>query len=98
MQGLSFLTVLFLLICGGSILVFGAALAYKIFCVNKEELSEIHRFQGSFSNLWKGQLREMPNQLGDFRIVRGLRWDPKKKRYISQSGLSSEGLRAAFPK
>lgn len=89
--------VVFALICGLVVTV-GFALIVKLFAVNSEELAEISRFQGGFSNLWGGNLRRPPNEFGDFRIVRGLKWDDKTGSYISQSSLSSEGLRAAFPK
>lgn len=82
----------------GLVVTIGLALIIKLWAVNKEELAEIRRFQGGVTNLWKGTLRHSPNEFGDFRIVRGLKWDSRSKRYISQSALSSEGLRAAFPK
>lgn len=86
-----------LILLGGAFVV-GVALIAKIWAVNKEELLEIRRFQGGVSNFLEGKLKEKPSQTGDFRIVQGLRWDPEAKKYVSQSGLSSEGLRAAFPK
>lgn len=89
--------VLFALLSGIAVTI-GLALVVKLWAVNKEELAEIRRFQGGFSNLWKGTLGNAPNEFGDFRIVRGLKWDSRSKTYVSQSALSSEGLRAAFPK
>lgn len=82
----------------GIVITIGLALLVKLWAVNKDELAEIRRFQGGFRNLWKGSLHSHPNEFGDFRIVRGLKWDRHTNSYISQSGLSSEGLRAAFPK
>lgn len=89
--------VLFALICGLVVTV-GLALVVKLLAVNSEELEEIRRFQGGFSHLWKGALLRPPNEFGDFRIVRGLKWDDSKNSYVPQSSLSSDGLRAAFPK
>lgn len=80
------------------VITIGLAIVVKLWAVNKEELAEIRRFQGGLRNLLNGSLSSQPNEFGDFRIVRGLRWDPRTNSYVSQSGLSSEGLRAAFPK
>lgn len=74
------------------------ALLIKVMRVNREELREVRRIQGSPKNILKGKLANSPNEFGDFRIVRGLKWSVAEKRYISQSALSTEGLRAAFSK
>lgn len=74
------------------------SLLLKITRVNPEEFAEMRRLQGRGGNVFKGELQNPPKNHGDYRIVRGLKWDSKAKKYISQSALSSEGLRAAFPK
>lgn len=74
------------------------ALIVKVWSVNPEELKEVQRAQDGVIGLFTGRLKNLPNESGDFRIVRGLRWDRKTGQYESQSALSSEGFRAAFPK
>lgn len=76
----------------------GFALLVKIWSVNPDEFAEMRRIQGDLGNLISGSLRNPPDEYGDFRIVRGLKWDRKTKKYKSQSALSSQGFRAAFPK
>lgn len=76
----------------------GFAMLWKIWNINPDEFAEIGRIQGGLKNLLTGTLEHNPIEYGDFRIVRGLRWDRKNKRYIAQSAVSSEGFRAAFPK
>lgn len=76
----------------------GVALLIKVWKINPDEFEEIRRVQGGLGNLIKGSLRNPPNEEGDFRIVRGLRFDKKTGEYIPQSALSSEAFRAAFPK
>lgn len=76
----------------------GVALLVKVWSVNPDEFAEVRRVQGGFLNLIYGTLRNPPDEYGDFRIVRGLKWDRKSGEYKPQSALSSEGFRAAFPK
>ena len=94
------LTSAFILVALFAIAVFivGIALLSKVWSANQEEFAEVRRIQGNALTLLAGKLSNPPNEFGDFRIVRGLRWDRTSKKYISQSALSSEGLRAAFPK
>lgn len=76
----------------------GFALLVKIWSVNPDEFSEVQRAQGGFWSVISGVLSNPPNEHGDFRIVRGLKWDKKSGDFKSQSAVSSEGFRAAFPK
>lgn len=94
LTSLSMLIALFAL----SVIVVGLAILAKVWGANSEEFAEARRMQGSPLNLISGELRNPPNEFGDFRIVRGLKWDRKHKKYIAHSALSSEGFRAAFPK
>lgn len=73
-------------------------LMFKIHFANPEALREAKRLQGNYKNVTAGILATTPDEYGDFRIVRGLKFDTKNKRYASQSALSSEGLKAVFPK
>lgn len=90
--------IILLALLGMFVLTAGFALLMKIWSVNPEELAEVKRIQGGLSNVINGTLNNPPNEFGDYRVVRGLKWDKKSKKYLSQSALSSEGLRSAFPK
>lgn len=57
------------------------------------KLKELRHLQGSASSVLKGQL-ENPPKTCDYRVVQGLEWDGAK--YVPQSRLSTEALRAAF--
>ena len=88
-----------LLVVGATFAVMvGVALLVKIWNINPDEFAEVRRVQGGLGNLFSGSLRNPPDEHGDFRIVRGLKWDRKSGEYKPQSALSSEGFRAAFPK
>lgn len=76
----------------------GISLLVKIWSINPDEFGEVQRIQGGFKSVISGKLRNPPNEFGDFRVLRGLRWDKKTGEYHSQSAVSSEGFRAAFPK
>lgn len=76
----------------------GIAFLVKIWSVNPDELEEVRRVQGGLKNLISGTLQNPPDEYGDFRIVRGLKWDRNSGEYKAQAALSSEGFRAAFPK
>lgn len=78
-------------------LLVALALIVKILRANPEEFDEARRLQGNISNVFRGSLKSPSDECGDFRIVRGLRFDTRKKLYVSQSALSSEGLKAVFP-
>ncbi|ACT46990.1 hypothetical protein [Methylotenera mobilis] len=78
-------------------LLVAVALVVKILRANPEEFNEARRLQGSPINVFNGNLKNSSDECGDFRIVRGLKFDAKNKKYISQSALSSEGLKAVFP-
>lgn len=91
------LAILLIVFAAFTILV-GFAMLWKIWNVNPDEFAEVSRIQGGLKNLFTGSFDHKPIEYGDFRIVRGLRWDRKNNYYISQSAVSSEGFRAAFPK
>lgn len=76
----------------------GISLLVKIWRVNPDELAEVRRIQGGFKSVMSGKLRNPPSEFGDFRVLRGLKWNKKTGEYQSQSAVSSEGFRAAFPK
>lgn len=76
----------------------GYAFLVKIWSVNPDEFAEVRRTQGGFMSAISGKLKNPPDEFGDFRIVRGVRWNRKTGQYESQSAVSSEGFRAAFPR
>jgi hypothetical protein len=78
-------------------LAFCIAALIKVWKINKDEYDEASRLQGEFRNALTGRLKELPNRHGDFRIVRGLTWNAKTKRYEPHGALSSEAFRSAFP-
>jgi hypothetical protein len=78
-------------------LAFCVATLVKVWKINKDEYDEASRLQGEFRNALTGKLKEFPNKHGDFRIVRGLAWNAKTKRYEPHGALSSEAFRSAFP-
>lgn len=77
--------------------VVGLALIAKLWLVDEETLSEIRELQGGFSRMKNGELKEMPAQVDDIRVVHGMRWDPKSRRYVAQARLATDALRSAFP-
>lgn len=87
---------------GGLGAVFGIAigimLIIKIWATNRDALREAAQIQGGLKNALHGRVQKMPNKDGDYRIVRGLRWNAKNGRYESNSALSSEAYRSAFPR
>ena len=63
------------------------ALIVKILRANPEEFAEARRLQGGISNVFKVSLKITSDECGDFRIVRGLRFDTREKAFVSQSAV-----------
>lgn len=79
------------------LIVVGLALIAKLWFVDEEALSEIRELQGGFSRMKNGELKEMPARADDIRVLHGMRWDPKSRRYVAQARLATCALRSAFP-
>lgn len=60
---------------------------------SRPKVEELKSLQGSVLDVLNGRLGRAPGKC-DFRVVQGLEWDGKK--YVAQSRLSTEAIRAAF--
>lgn len=87
---------------GGLGAIFGIAvgimLIVKIWGTNRDAYREAAQIQGGLRNAVHGKIKTMPSKDGDFRVVRGLRWNAKAKKYEANGALSSEAFRSAFPR
>jgi hypothetical protein len=83
----------------GVLLLASAGLVYvllllgKVLSASSARLQELKSLQGDARHILKGTLAHPP-QSCDYRVVQGLEWDGK--RYVAQSRLSTESVRAAF--
>lgn len=71
-----------------------AALLF-IFQANKMQREDMKYMQGSVKDIISGILRNPPAS-SDFRVVRGVEWDPKELKYKPQSRLSIEAIKSVF--
>lgn len=94
----AYLLVFLMVVMAAIVVMASCAFLVKIWKVNPDEFAEVRRAQGGFLRAWSGKMKSPSDSFGDFRIVRGLRWNKSLRQYESQSAVSSEGFRAAFPK
>lgn len=62
---------------------------------SRSKLQELQHLQGPVTNVLSGRLKHAPKNC-DYRVVQGLEWDEKAKKFVPQSRLSTEALKSAF--